>query len=66
MEINWTEIDQTLTDGGRIRTQDFAEANGIKVPEARNLLIERYGDSIEFRRGRNGGVYLREGATLAV
>ena len=42
---------------GRLVLKAFAEQYGIWPVEARKILSENYGNTIEFRRGRTGGVY---------
>ncbi len=62
VSIDWNEVEATLNPinletKGRLVLKAFADQYGIWPVEARKILSEQYGDTIEFRRGRTGGVY---------
>ncbi len=56
IQINEAEIIQALKNGG-IKTTDLAKSLGVTQPIVKQLLVEKFGDNIEFRRGRKGGAF---------
>lgn len=56
VNVNWEEMDSLITDGN-CKVSILATNLSVKPQELRDALREHYGDRIEFRRGRNGGVY---------
>lgn len=56
--INWQSID-TLIGQGNCKVKQLADDMNANPVDLRNLITEHYGDRIEFRRGRAGGVYWR-------
>lgn len=59
-EAGLEEIDTAIRSEAGFKMAAYCQANNIKVSEFRAKLIEIYGDTIEFRRGRYGGVFLRD------
>jgi hypothetical protein len=62
VSVDWNEVEATLNPmnaetRGRLVLKAFADQYGIWPVEARKILSENYGNTIEFRRGRTGGVY---------
>lgn len=56
VNLDFDAITQALDTGGRVDLKHLAVQHGTCPPVIRRLLIERYGDSISFKPGRNGGV----------
>jgi len=59
--INWTEIDQKITDK-TAKLSILAKELGFSSEDFRKLLVAHYGDRILFKRGRTGGIYFKETA----
>ena len=54
--IDAENLEQLLKTQG-IKVNKMAKELGVSATELKKCLVERFGDNIEFRRGRNGGVY---------
>jgi hypothetical protein len=55
VELNWETFDKLITNN-QCKVIKLAEELNIKQSDLRQSLIHHYGDRIEFKRGRNGGV----------
>jgi hypothetical protein len=53
--INWAAIDARIAEG-TASTSILAAENDINATDMRTLLTDHYGQRIEFKRGRNGGI----------
>lgn len=56
-QVKWVEISAAIEKNGRIRLADYAEKYGVSIPTMRKMMEKKYGTTIQFRRGRTGGVY---------
>jgi hypothetical protein len=56
-QVKWSEISAALTKDGRVRLADYADKYGVSIPTMRKMMEQKFGTSVEFRRGRTGGVY---------
>ena len=50
-------IRSKFDSGMRITLENEAKAHRITQKELRDILTEKYGNSIQFRKGRNGGIF---------
>ncbi len=55
--IDWPRIDQMLIEG-RLKLDAVSKTFKMKSADLKAALVERYGNTIVFKRGRNGGVYI--------
>lgn len=55
--LNFETISNMINDG--LKVQKYAAEMNANGNDLRDILIEHFGERIEFRRGRNGGVYWR-------
>lgn len=51
-------IEADLSSGNRVTVKDLASKHGYKVATMRQALIAIYGNRIQFKRGRTGGITL--------
>jgi hypothetical protein len=51
-------IENALAAGKRVTVKDLSASYGIKVAVLRSMLIAHYGNRIQFKRGRTGGIAL--------
>jgi hypothetical protein len=56
IQVDYSLIDEALNRGDRVDLKTLAVKYGTCPPVIRRLLRETYGDSIQFKPGRNGGV----------
>ena len=56
VQIEWSAVDKMI-DEGKCKIQALAEQLGVKQDVLRDAFVNHYGDKIEFKRGRKGGVY---------
>jgi hypothetical protein len=56
IQIDFPTIDSVLDGGGKVDMKSLAVQYGTCPPVIRRLLSEHYGESIQFKPGRNGGV----------
>lgn len=56
-QVNWFDISAAIEKNGRIRLADYAEKYGVSIPTMRKMMEKKYGTTIQFRRGRTGGVF---------
>lgn len=56
-QVKWVEISAAIEKNGRIRLADYAEKYGVSIPTMRKMMEKKYGATVQFRRGRTGGVY---------
>jgi len=56
-QVKWSEISSALATDGRVRLADYADKYGVSVPTMRKMMEKKYGTTVNFRRGRTGGVY---------
>lgn len=56
-QVKWVEISAAIEKNGRIRLADYAEKYGVSIPTMRKMMEMKYGATVQFRRGRTGGVY---------
>ena len=54
--LDFAAIDQALNSGDKVDLKSIAAFNGTCPPVIRRILKEHYGDTIQFKPGRNGGV----------
>ena len=55
-KINFAQID-TLINNKQCKLSKLAVDLGISQPELRLAMRHHYGDRIEFKRGRSGGIF---------
>ena len=55
IQINMSEIESRIKEG-KFSVSVYADQTGISQTRIRNAIVERFGDKVVFRRGRNGGV----------
>jgi hypothetical protein len=55
--MDWNRVSTTLQKSGKIRLAEFANTYGVSIPTMRKILERKYGSSLQFRRGRTGGVF---------
>jgi len=51
-------LESLLSTQPRVTTADIASSAGISAAKAKTLLIGFYGDQVQFKRGRTGGIVL--------
>lgn len=51
-------IESDLSSGNRVTVKDLASKHGYKVAAMRQALVAIYGNRIQFKRGRTGGIML--------
>jgi len=51
-------LESLLSTQPRVTTADLASTAGISAAKAKTLLIGFYGDQVQFKRGRTGGIVL--------
>ena len=56
-QVNWFDISAAIEKNGRVRLADYAEKYGVSIPTMRKMMEKKYGTTVQFRRGRTGGVY---------
>lgn len=49
-------VSTRLTSGHRVTITNLSKEMNISVHEIRTALSERYGDRVQFKRGRTGGI----------
>lgn len=54
-QINMSEI-ESLIRAGTFSVSKYAQSTGISQSQIRAAIVTAFGDQVEFRRGRNGGV----------
>jgi DNA-binding IscR family transcriptional regulator len=54
-----TDIADKLLTGQRLTVKDLAETHGVKVQIMREHLMAAFNEQIEFKRGRTGGIVLK-------
>ena len=54
--LDFPAIDNVLNGGGKVDLKTIAAQHGTCPPVIRRILSEHYGESIQFKPGRNGGV----------
>ena len=52
----WSQVTEALRSKTNLAT--LADTAMVSVPTMRKLLAEKYGNRVQFERGRNGGVTL--------
>lgn len=57
ISLDWSTIEADLNAGRRVSLSHLAQAHKVFPIDLRKIFEARYGDRIEFRRGRSGGVY---------
>ncbi len=67
--VNWTEVEAALTGDG-YKVANAAKLLGVTPADLKEQLDAKYGDKIEYRRGRSGGArftakFLEQLTTLA-
>jgi hypothetical protein len=63
--VNFTAIEDAITNGQRVTTKDLASAYLCNPVTMRDALVKHFGDRIKFKRGRTGGITL-DGVGAAV
>jgi hypothetical protein len=58
-KVNLEQIEQSIANGTFSVVKD-AKAYGISSANLRAILIQTFGDKVEFKRGRSGGVRFRQ------
>ena len=56
-QVNWFDISAAIEKNGRVRLADYAEKYGVSIPTMLKMMEKKYGTTVQFRRGRTGGVY---------
>lgn len=56
-QVKWSEISAAIEKDGRVRLADYAEKYNVSIPTMRKMMEKKYGTTIQFRRGRTGGVF---------
>jgi hypothetical protein len=56
VQIEWSNVDKMIDDGN-CKINILAKELGVKQDLLRDAFVKHYGDKIEFKRGRKGGVY---------
>ena len=58
-EIHASQFEEALASSGGFKLTNTAKELGISAADLKGLLVEHYGlENLEFRKGRNGGVFL--------
>jgi hypothetical protein len=55
VQINWSEF-ETMVSNGTAKLVALAQSHNVYPNDMRDMIIAKYGDKIEFKRGKNGGV----------
>jgi hypothetical protein len=55
VNVDWNKVDELLNNG-EAKLAKLAKEHGVVTNVMRQMLIDRYGTGIEFKRGRNGGI----------
>jgi hypothetical protein len=55
VQINWSEF-EGMVSSGTAKLVALAQTYNIYPNDMRDMIIAKYGDKIEFKRGKNGGV----------
>lgn len=55
VQINWNEF-ESMVSSGTAKLVALAQTYNIYPNDMRDMIIAKYGDKIEFKRGKNGGV----------
>lgn len=51
-------VESRLSAGERVTILNLAKEKNISVNEIRNALVETFGNRVQFKRGRTGGIVL--------
>jgi len=57
ISIDWTKFEE-MASSGQAKLVALAESYNIYPNDMKTLIIEKYGESVQFKRGRNGGICL--------
>lgn len=57
-KVNWEEVDATIK-AGRVTTSALAAKYGVAPATMKSLLVARYGNNLDFKKGRSGGVQFK-------
>jgi len=57
VQLNMTEI-ETLIRNGKFSVSAYATQIGVSQTKIRSAIVAHFGNKIEFKKGRNGGVRL--------
>lgn len=63
ININWTEVEQDLSNGSMTKIEHFATKYNLSRPTAKKMLSDHFGDRLLFKRGRNGGMVFNPSVT---
>jgi len=55
-KIDFNDIVNRANNGERITVKHLAREYGMKGVDLKNELVNHFGDRIQFRRGRTGGI----------
>jgi hypothetical protein len=58
IKIDFSELENAVTNGERVTVKALAMKHGVSPLVVRNALDEKYDTSIEYKRGRKGGIAL--------
>jgi hypothetical protein len=61
--VNWTEVEQNLSDGSLTKIEQFATKYTVSRPTAKKMLSDHFGSRLLFKRGRNGGMVFNASVT---
>ena len=61
VKVDFSEIEKAIQSGNRVTVKTLANVHGVSPLVIRRTLNDHYGNRIEFKRGRNGGVTITDG-----
>lgn len=64
VEISATAMEAAIR-AGSFKLAATAKELGVSPEALKKMLVERWGDQLEFRKGRKGGVYFRADSTAS-
>ena len=59
VKVDWTAFEAEVDSDGKARLAAFASQYGVWPVDARKMIADKYGDRVDFRKGRYGGVFLK-------
>jgi hypothetical protein len=63
--VDWNAFEASVDADGKARLAAFAEKYGVWPVDARKMIADKYGDRVDFRKGRYGGVFLKSAPASA-
>ena len=61
INIDFSELESAVRNGERVTVKALAEKHGVSPLVVRNALDQKYNTSIQYIRGRKGGISLPSG-----